>query len=58
MCEFGKEQMILNLRRKYVEANKQQYQQLNNLCHLYLEGKGSKNEIFAEVKKILAFFIK
>lgn len=56
MCEFGKEQMILNLRRKYVEANKQQYQQLNNLCHLYLEGKGSKNEIFAEVKKILAIF--
>ena len=56
MCEFGKEQMILNLRRKYVEANKQQYQQLNSLCHLYLEGKGSKNEIFAEVKKILAIF--
>lgn len=50
----GKEQMIQTLRRKYVEANKSQYQQLNNLCHLYLEGGGNKKEIFAEVNKILS----
>ena len=52
----GKEQMILNLRKKYVEANKSQYQRLNNLCHLYLEGGGNKKEILAEVNKILSFF--
>lgn len=56
VCESGKDQMILNLRRKYVEANKSQYQRLNNLCHSYLDGKGNKKEILAEVNKILSVF--
>lgn len=56
LSESGKEQMILNLRRKYVEANKSQYQRLNNLCRSYLEGKGDKKETLAEVSKTLAMF--
>lgn len=56
LSESGKEQMILNLRRKYVEANKSQYQRLNNLCRSYLEGKGDKKETLAEVSKALAMF--
>lgn len=54
----GKESMIVNLRSRYVEANKRQYRQLNELCQKYLEAgmssRGGKDKIYAEVKRILA----
>ena len=53
-----KEQMLMGLRSKYVQANKRQYAQLNVLCRQYLESsnssKGGKDKIYTEVKKILA----
>lgn len=52
------EQMIVNLRNKYIQAYKGQYHQLNDLCHKYWEvsrlSKGGKDKIYAEVKKIVA----
>lgn len=52
------EQMIVNLRNKYIQAYKGQYHQLNDLCHKYWEAsrlsKGGKDTIYAEVKKIVA----
>lgn len=52
------EQMIVNLRNKYIQAYKGQYHQLNDLCHKYWEAsrlsKGGKDKIYAEVKKIVA----
>ena len=54
----GKESIVVNLRSKYVEANKRQYRQLNELCQKYLEADMStrvgKDKIYAEVKRILA----
>ncbi len=53
-----KEQTLLGLRARYVQANKRQYAQLNALCRQYLESpqstKEGKDKIYAEVKKILA----
>lgn len=53
-----REQMIVNLRNKYIQAYKGQYHQLNDLCHKYWEAsrlsKGGKDKIYAEVKKIVA----
>ncbi len=53
-----KEQVLMGLRAKYVQANKRQYAQLNVLCRQYLESsnssKGGKDKIYTEVKKILA----
>lgn len=53
-----KEQVLMGLRAKYVQVNKQQYSQLNNLCRRYFESskssKDSDDNIYAEVKKILA----
>lgn len=52
------EQMIVNLRNKYIQVYKGQYHQLNDLCHKYWEAsrlsKGGKDKIYAEVKKIVA----
>lgn len=52
------EQMIVNLRNKYIQSYKGQYHQLNDLCHKYWEAsrlsKGGKDKIYAEVKKIVA----
>lgn len=49
-----KEQVLMGLRAKFV----QQYSQLNNLCRRYFESskssKESDDQIYAEVKKILA----
>lgn len=53
-----KEQVLMGLRAKFVQVNKQQYSQLNNLCRRYFESskssKESDDQICAEVKKILA----
>ena len=53
-----KEQVLMGLRAKYVQANKRRYAQLNVLCRQYLESsnssKGGKDKIYTEVKKILA----
>ena len=53
-----KEQVLMGLRSKYVQANKRQYAQLKVLCRQYLESsnssKGGKDKIYTEVKKILA----
>ena len=53
-----KEQVLIGLRAKYVQANKRQYAQLNVLCRQYLESsnssKGGKDKIYTEVKQILA----
>lgn len=53
-----KEQVLMGLRAKYVQANKQRYAQLNVLCRQYLESpnasRNGKDKIYAEVKKILA----
>ena len=53
-----KEQMLMVLRAKYVQANKRRYAQLNVLCRQYLESpnasRNGKDKIYAEVKKILA----
>ena len=53
-----KEQVLMELRAKYVQANKRQYAQLNVLCRQYLESpnasRNGKDKIYAEVKKILA----
>ena len=53
-----KEQVLMGLWSKYVQANKRQYAQLNVLCRQYLESsnssKGGKDKIYTEVKKILA----
>ena len=53
-----KEQALMGLRAKYVQANKRQYAQLNVLCRQYLESpnasRNGKDKIYAEVKKILA----
>lgn len=53
-----KEQVLMALRAKFVQVNKQQYAQLNNLCRRYFESskssKESDDQIYAEVKKILA----
>ena len=53
-----KEQVLMALRAKFVQVNKQQYAQLNNLCRRYFESskssKDSDDNIYAEVKKILA----
>lgn len=53
-----KEQVLMGLRAKYVQANKRRYAQLNVLCLQYLESpnasRNGKDKIYAEVKKILA----
>ena len=53
-----KERMLMVLRAKYVQANKRQYAQMNDLCRQYLEfpktSQSGKDEIYAKVKKILA----
>ena len=53
-----KEQVLMGLRAKYVQANKRRYAQLNVLCQQYLESpnasRNGKDKIYAEVKKILA----
>ena len=53
-----KEQVLMGLRAKYVQANKRRYAQLNVLCRQYLESpnasRNGKDKIYAEVKKILA----
>ena len=53
-----KEQVLMGLRAKYVQANKRQYSQMNDLCRQYLESsktsRNGKDKIYAEVKKILA----
>ena len=53
-----KEQMLMVLRAKYVQANKRQYTHMNALCRRYLESsnasRNGKDKIYAEVKKILA----
>ncbi len=53
-----KEQVLMGLRAKFVQVNKQQYSQLNNLCRRYFESskssKESDDQIYTEVKKILA----
>ena len=53
-----KEQVLMGQRAKFVQVNKQQYSQLNNLCRRYFESnkssKESDDQIYAEVKKILA----
>ena len=53
-----KEQALMRLRAKYVQANKRQYAQMNDLCRQYLEfpktSQSGKDEIYAKVKKILA----
>ena len=53
-----KEQELMGLRAKYVQANKRRYAQLNVLCRQYLESpnasRNGKDKIYAEVKKILA----
>lgn len=58
LTAVGREQMIANLRSKYVKANKRQYGQLNDLCHRYFEShqssRGAKDKIYSEVKSILA----
>lgn len=50
--------VVMSLRRKYVQAYKQQYNQLNDLCHQYwnasASSRGVKDMIYAEVKKVLA----
>ncbi len=58
LTDVGREQMMANLRSKYVKANKRQYGQLNDLCHQYFEAnqssRGAKDKIYAEVKSLLA----
>lgn len=53
-----KEQVLMGLRAKYVQANKRRYAQLNVLCRQYLESpnasRNGKDKIYAEVKKVLA----
>ena len=53
-----KEQMLMVLRAKYVQANKRQYTHMNALCRRYLESsktsRSGKDKIYAEVKEILA----
>ena len=53
-----KEQVLMGLRAKYVQANKRQYTHMNALCRRYLESsktsRSGKDEIYAEVKEILA----
>lgn len=53
-----KEQMLMVLRAKYVQANKRQYTHMNALCRRYLESsktsRSGKDMIYTEVKKILA----
>ena len=53
-----KEQVLMGLRAKYVQANKRRYAQLNVLCRQYLESpnasRSGKDKIYAEVKEILA----
>lgn len=53
-----KEQVLMGLRAKYVQANKRRYAQLNVLCRQYLESpnasRNGKDKIYAEVKEILA----
>ena len=53
-----KEQALMRLRAKYVQANKRRYAQLNVLCRQYLESpnasRNGKDKIYAEVKEILA----
>ncbi len=53
-----KEKALMRLRAKFVQVNKQQYTQLNNLCRRYFESskssKESDDKIYTEVKKILA----
>ena len=57
-----KEQVLMGLRAKYVQANKRRYAQLNVLCRQYLESpnasRNGKDKIYAEVKKILAILDK
>lgn len=53
----GKEQLLMSLRTKYVQANKRQYAKLNLLCRQYLESSQSrkgKDRIYDEVKNILS----
>ena len=53
-----KEQVLMGLRAKYVQANKRRYTHMNALCRRYLESsktsRSGKDEIYAEVKEILA----
>lgn len=53
----GKEQLLMSLRTKYVQANKRLYAKLNLLCRQYLESSQSrkgKDRIYDEVKNILS----
>lgn len=54
----GNAQVLMEMRTKYVQANRQMYTKLNDLCRRYLEStessKDGKDRIYAEVKRILA----
>lgn len=51
-------QMIVDLRKRYVQAYKEQYHQLNDLCRQYWEAsrlsRGGKDRIYTEVKEIVS----
>lgn len=51
-------QMVVDLRKRYVQAYKEQYHQLNELCRQYWEAsrlsRGGKDRIYAEVKEIVS----
>lgn len=51
-------QMVLDLRKRYVKAYKEQYHQLNDLCRQYWEAsrlsRGGKDRIYSEVKEIVS----
>lgn len=51
-------QMVVDLRKRYVQAYKEQYHQLNELCRQYWEAsrlsRGGKDRIYAEVKGIVS----
>lgn len=52
-----KDRALENLRRKYVQTYKMQYNQLNDLCREYLETEGSgkeKDRIYAKVRGIVS----
>ena len=51
-------QLVLNLRKRYVQAYKDQYHRLNDLCRQYWEAsrlsRGGKDRIYSEVKEIVS----
>lgn len=51
-------QLVLDLRKRYVQAYKEQYHQLNDLCRQYWEAsrlsRGGKDRIYSEVKEIVS----